>query len=134
MTISLTLGNTGFPFRNRLVADGEPVRDLALREALGLPPRGDEAADLALIHAHNLLSRSLYGRSGLLSTYASQGADSAERRAALFAPARGNQSIVNLRREPKTGIIKEMDFCLRRAAHLARTGENPHGETAPRAG
>lgn len=56
-----------------------------------------------------------------LSTYASQGADSAERRAALFAPARGSQSIVNLRREPKTGIIREMDFCLARAAHLART-------------
>ena len=50
MTISLTLGNTGFPFRDGFVADAQGVRQLPLGEPALFPHFCDEPSGFDYIH------------------------------------------------------------------------------------
>ena len=67
--VSLTLGNSAFPLRNRFVADGQRVGKLPLREALRLAPRGNKPADFSLIHGFASFLPVLYGINGRLHTH-----------------------------------------------------------------
>ena len=48
--VSLTMGNSAFPFGYGFVADAEFVCQLPLGQALGFSGRGDKSADLNLVH------------------------------------------------------------------------------------
>ena len=50
MTISLTLGNTIFPFGNSLITDGKGICKLPLCEISGFSGFGNKLTDSDLIH------------------------------------------------------------------------------------
>ena len=58
MTISLTLGNSGFPFADRLIRDMQLIGQLFLGHSFFLPQPGDKCAELfsiQLVHILHLL-------------------------------------------------------------------------------
>ena len=54
MTISLTLGNTGLPFADRLVGYHEPPGEFLLRQAERLAPLCNKRAGFLCIHLSHL--------------------------------------------------------------------------------
>jgi len=67
--VSLTMGNSPFPFGYGFVADAEFVCQLPLGQALGFSGRGDKSADLNLVHGEPPFRASFYGREGKTYTH-----------------------------------------------------------------
>ena len=58
--VSLTLGNSSFPFRNSPVGDAKLVGDILLRQSFFFSAIPDQFAHFRVIHTVNLLIRFLY--------------------------------------------------------------------------
>ena len=67
--VSLTMGNSAFPFGYGLVADAKFVCQLPLGQVPGFSGRGNESADLNLIHGGPPFRASFYGREGKTYTH-----------------------------------------------------------------
>ena len=67
--VSLTMGNSPFPFGYGFVADAEFVCQLPLGQALGFSGRGDKSADLNLVHGTPPFWGPVYGTEGKMYTH-----------------------------------------------------------------
>ena len=71
MTISLTLGNTGFPFADRGGADAEHIRKVFLRQLFGTARAGNDVPNLKLHNDHPfIIGKICKGPFALLSYHA----------------------------------------------------------------